>query len=141
MLNQRIAFLEDQNLKYDNENQALRQAQIEMEERHTAEVIELKQKQLENVQLNTDPLIGDDQEDRQMLVNLVKVKDEEIKQLRHQLGDDELIGGSPARHNASPLRANKQTSPGYDGLRPINIDGQPGLEDQLAAMNQETLEE
>ena len=83
MLNQRIAFLEDQNLKYDNENQALRQAQIEMEERHTAEVIELKQKQLENVQLNTDPLIGDDQEDRQMLVNLVKVKDEEIKQLRH----------------------------------------------------------
>ena len=70
-------------MKYDNENQALRQAQIEMEERHTAEVIELKQKQLENVQLNTDPLIGDDQEDRQMLVNLVKVKDEEIKQLRH----------------------------------------------------------
>ena len=40
--NQRIAFLEDQNMKYDNENQALRQAQIEMEERHTAEVIELK---------------------------------------------------------------------------------------------------
>ena len=39
-------------MKYDNENQALRQAQIEMEERHTAEVIELKQKQLDSIHLN-----------------------------------------------------------------------------------------
>lgn len=30
--------------------------------------------------------MGDDQEDAQMLVNMVKVKDEEIRQLKRQLG-------------------------------------------------------
>ena len=42
-LNQKLAFLEGQNENYVNENQALRQAQVEMEERHTAEIIEMKQ--------------------------------------------------------------------------------------------------
>ena len=48
-MSQKIAFLEQQNQKYLNENQSLRQAQVEMEERHTAEIIEVKQKQLSAV--------------------------------------------------------------------------------------------
>ena len=62
-----------------------------------------------------------------MLLNLVKVKDEEIRQLKHQLGATDQATESPSRHNASPLRA--------------SVKAQPQLEDQLAAMNQETLEE
>ena len=38
-----MAFLESQNEGFVAENQALRQAQIEMDQRHTAEIIELKQ--------------------------------------------------------------------------------------------------
>lgn len=49
-LSQKVAFLEQQNEKFTQENKALRQAQIEMDERHTAEIIELKQQQqLSNV--------------------------------------------------------------------------------------------
>ena len=48
-LQQKITFLEKQSDKYLGENQALRQAQLEMEERHTAEIIELKQSQLSNL--------------------------------------------------------------------------------------------
>ena len=79
-LNQKLAFLEGQNENYVNENQALRQAQVEMEERHTAEIIEMKQSQLSIVKNNS---LGaenvDHDEDHQMLINTVKVKDEEIK--------------------------------------------------------------
>ena len=62
-----------------------------------------------------------------MLLNLVKVKDEEIRQLKHQLGAADQATDSPSRHNASPLRPSNKA--------------EPQLEDQLAAMNQETLEE
>lgn len=51
-----------------------------MEERHTAEIIEMKQSQLSIVKNNS---LGaenvDHDEDHQMLINTVKVKDEEIK--------------------------------------------------------------
>jgi hypothetical protein len=47
-----------------------------MDERHTAVIIEMKKSQLQNVEHS---LLGDDE---QMLVNLVKLKDEEIKQLK-----------------------------------------------------------
>lgn len=76
-----------------------------------------------------------------MLLNMVKVKDEEIKQLKRQLGVSEL-NGSPARSNASPLRQSRHSSSSkHEGLRPINLDRNSGLEDQLAAMNQDTLED
>ena len=62
-----------------------------MQERHTSEIIELKQTHLSAVKqrsvdendLNREPL-GDglDDAEAQLLRNLVKVKDEEIKQLR-----------------------------------------------------------
>ena len=42
-LTQRITYLEGQNDNLANENESLRQAQIEMQERHTAEIIEIKQ--------------------------------------------------------------------------------------------------
>ena len=41
-LNQRVQYLEGQNENYVNEVHSLREAQADMEERHTAEVIELK---------------------------------------------------------------------------------------------------
>ena len=73
-----MAFLETQNENYVAENQALRQAQIEMEERHTAEIIELKHSQLSAVK--NESFRGEQEpEDYQMLINLVKVKDEEIQ--------------------------------------------------------------
>ena len=76
-----------------------------------------------------------------MLINVVKVKDEEIKQLKRQLGVTEL-NASPTRSNASPLRQSRHGSSGkHDGLRPISLDGKSNLEDQLAAMNQDTLED
>lgn len=50
-----------------------------MEERHTAEIIQLKQSQLSNVKQAS---FQEDDEEMQMLLNLVKVKDEEIKQLK-----------------------------------------------------------
>ena len=57
-----------------------------MEERHTAEIIELKQMQLSSIKNeNADPSLGEDKEDHQMLLNLVRVKDEEIRQLKKQL--------------------------------------------------------
>ena len=73
----------------------------------------------------------DEQSETQMLRNVVKVKDEEIKQLRRQLGVTELeFSGSPARHSASPLRPSKQASSSskIDGIRPVDLDAQPGLE-------------
>ena len=77
-LTQKMAFLETQNENYVAENQALRQAQIEMEERHTAEIIELKHSQLSAVK--NESFRGEQEpEDYQMLINLVKVKDEEIQ--------------------------------------------------------------
>lgn len=51
-LSQTIGYLENQNEKYTNENKALREAQVEMEDRHTAEVIELKKLKLKQVNLN-----------------------------------------------------------------------------------------
>ena len=136
-----MAFLETQNENYVAENQALRQAQIEMEERHTAEIIELKHSQLSAVK--NESFRGEQEpEDYQMLINLVKVKDEEIQQLKQQLGNESgFIDESGIRDNASPLRASKQGSAGrHDSLRPVNLDNSR-LEDQLNAMNQETLEE
>lgn len=134
-----MAFLENQNQTYDAENQALRQAQIVMDERHTAEIIELKHSQLSAVKGTG---LQDDDEDHQMLINLVKVKDEEIMQLKRQIGNgSEYLDDSAIRSNASPLRPSKQGSAGrHDGLRPIDLDNSR-LEDQLSAMNQETLEE
>ena len=78
-----------------------------------------------------------------MMRNLVKVKDEEIRQLKRQLGVSELGQDTPVRTNASPLRASRKSeSPSvHEGLRPRNLDGELRLEDQLAMMNQETLEE
>ena len=79
MLEKKLGYLEQQNENYMQENKALRLAQIEMEERHTAEIIELKQSQLSNVKQG----VGyDEEEETQMLLNLVKIKDEEIKQLK-----------------------------------------------------------
>ena len=81
-LNSKVVYLEGQNTNFVNEVHALREAQADMEERHTAEVIQLKQSQLEAVK-QTVPEFGggteSNDEDRQMLQNLVKVKDEEIK--------------------------------------------------------------
>ena len=58
-------------------------------------------------------------EENQMLVNLVKVKDEEIMQLKRQMGNNSAINhsdNSPSRsNNASPLRPRKQGSAGRDG--------------------------
>ena len=54
-----------------------------------------------------------DIEENQMLVNLVKVKDEEIMQLKRQLGNNSAMNdteNSPTRNNASPLRPRKQGS-------------------------------
>lgn len=52
---------------------------------------------------------GLDDAEAQLLRNLVKVKDEEIKQLRRQLGVTELENGSLGGRvsNASPLRPSK----------------------------------
>ena len=132
-LQQRIAFMEKQNEKYLGENQALRQAQLEMEERHTAEIIELKQGQLSSLKksVSQEQLQEGEESETQMLRNVVKVKDEEIKQLRRQLGVTELeLSGSPVRNNGSPLRPSKQTSSAgkIEAIRPIDLDGQPGLE-------------
>ncbi len=72
--------------------------------------------------------MGDDQEDTQMLVNMVKVKDEEIKQLKRQLGVTEL-NASPTRSNASPLRQSKHGSATkHSGLKPVSLDGNGSLE-------------
>ena len=68
-----------------------------MEQRHTAEVIELKKNQLDAVKSQVNNQVDDDFErengegevgpdEKQMLANLVKVKDEEIRQLKRQLG-------------------------------------------------------
>ena len=76
-----------------------------------------------------DPLLGEDDQDRALLQNLVKIKDEEIKQLKRQLGVSELES-SPNRSNASPLTPSKQGSLSqHDGLRPINLDQSIRLED------------
>lgn len=77
-----------------------------------------------------------------MLLNLVKVKDEEIKQLKRQLGVTENVTDSPARNNTSPLRKSIHGSGGsrHDGMKALNFEGQGRLEDQLAQINQETLE-
>ena len=123
-LSQKIAFLESQNEKYLAENSALRQAQIEMDERHTAEIIELKQLQLSAVKDDTAGVASQNdaqelqqqEEENQMLVNLIKVKDEEIMQLKRQLGNNSTISNgagenSPSRrNNASPLRPSKHGS-------------------------------
>lgn len=54
-----------------------------MEDRHNTEVIELKKSQLSQVKVDEGLLVVDGEaQERQMLVNLVKVKDEEIKQLK-----------------------------------------------------------
>ena len=59
-----------------------------------------------------------------MLINTVKVKDEEIKQLKRQLGvEEQLSQSSPIRTNVTPLRPSKQSSAGkHDSLRPITLD-------------------
>ena len=58
-------------------------------------------------------------EENQMLVNLVKVKDEEIMQLKRQMGNNSAMNNSeksPSRsNNASPLRPRKQGSAGREG--------------------------
>ena len=80
-----------------------------MDERHIAEVIELKQTQLAAVKNSVSQEELDFQDrDTQMLTNLVKVKDEEIKSLKRQLGVAEM----PENQNrqASPLRVNQQKS-------------------------------
>jgi len=65
-----------------------------------------------------------------MLVNLVKLKDEEIKQLKRQLGVFEFGLDSPSRSNSSPLRPSINSSANkHEGLRPIIIDGSSRLED------------
>lgn len=78
-----------------------------MEDRHTAEVIELKKLKLQ--QINLKEGFDDGADERQMLVNLVKVKDEEIKQLKMQLSDIDLDKSnvSPERSSVSPLRKNQ----------------------------------
>jgi|FrelakmetLWP11LW_1041352.scaffolds.fasta_scaffold138795_1 hypothetical protein len=77
-----------------------------------------------------------------MLLNLVKLKDEEIKQLKRQLGVAEFGLDSPARSNSSPLRPSLNSSGNrHDSLRPIVIDDSSRLEDQLQALNNETLED
>ena len=48
-LNSKIVYLEGQNTNLANEVHALREAQADMEERHTAEVIQLKNSQLDAV--------------------------------------------------------------------------------------------
>ena len=74
-----------------NEVNALREAQADMEQRHTAEVIELKKTQLDSVKSQVQVHQLDEKEvdegevgpdEKQMLSNLVKVKDEEIRQLK-----------------------------------------------------------
>ena len=52
------------------------------------------------------------QEENQVLVNLVKLKDEEIMQLKRQLVNNSAMShtSSPPRDNASPLRPRKQGS-------------------------------
>ena len=78
-----------------------------MEDRHNTEVIELKKSQLNQVKEDEGLLVVDgDVQERQMLVNLVKVKDEEIKQLKRQLGVVELDQGhlEMQRTSVSPLR-------------------------------------
>ena len=85
-----------------------------------------------------------DIEENQMLVNLVKVKDEEIMQLKRQLGNNSAMNdseNSPTRNNASPLRPRKQGSQGSLNRSINNNTDNSRLEDQLNAMNQETLEE
>ena len=82
--------------------------------------------------MSQEQIALDDDNETQMLKNMVKVKDEEIKQLRRQLGVTELeFNGSPARHSASPLRASKSVSSAakIEGIKPIDLDGEPtGLE-------------
>lgn len=58
-----------------------------MEERHTAEIIELKSNQLSAVKENVHIEDDEDGEETLMLVNLVKIKDEEITELKNQLED------------------------------------------------------
>ena len=56
-----------------------------MEERHTAEVIQPKKSQLDAVKMAVqEEACGDEDngEERLMLANLVKVRDEEIRQLK-----------------------------------------------------------
>ena len=48
-LNSKIEYLEGQNTNFVNEVHALREAQADMEERHTAEVIQVKKSQLDAV--------------------------------------------------------------------------------------------
>ena len=80
-------------------------------------------------------------EENQMLVNLVKVKDEEIMQLKRQMGNNSAMNNSeksPSRsNNASPLRPRKQGSAGREGSqnRSANNLDNSRLEDQLHAMN------
>lgn len=68
--------------------------------------------------------------------------------MRRQLGVADLEAGSPSiASNASPLRPSQALSAStpkrIQAIRPIDLDGSigTGLEQQLAAMNQETLEE
>ena len=103
---------------------ALREAQADMEERHTAEVIELKKSQLDAVKMTVqhqeeDGIVDAKDEEHLMLANLVKVKDEEIRQLKRQLGVVELPE-SDAR--VSPLRASAGSAGGKANSRTMSYD-------------------
>ena len=99
-LSERVTYLEQQNELYVKENKALREAVVEQEERQKAEIDELKKSQLNRIRPSEpDELL--------LLQNLLKVKDEEIRQLKYQLGVSELGNNSSARDSASPLRPNK----------------------------------
>lgn len=81
-----------------------------------------------------------------MLLNLVKVQDEEIKQLKRQLGVAELPESDANNPQAriSPLRAssrNRSQRGTSESVSPPRGRMISDLEDQLIAMNQGGLEE
>ena len=108
-----------------------------MEERHTAEIIELKSNQLSAVKENVHIEDDEDGEETLMLVNLVKIKDEEITELKNQLEDlrNQQIPEaevSPRRTNVSPVRQNRSAS----SSKKLSLSAKSNrLEDQLQAMN------
>ena len=130
--------MEGQNQNYVNEVHALREAQADQEERHTAEVIELKKTQLDVVKQSVEDESKPSDDDHNMLLNLVKVKDEEIKQLKRQLGVAELPENSDP---ASPLRASQRQKSPIRTQVPTSKPAAEALEDQLIALNQGSLEE
>ena len=115
-----------------------------MDDRHSAEVAELQRLLAEaqdsfGVPMNPDEDDEFAQADRQMLVNLVRAKEDEIAALRKEM-TPRRQSEKHVRTNSSPLRPSRSVEKTHEGLKAIDLDGEPKLEDQLEKMNQEALE-